>query len=71
MGSEVIQFRERKELVEKVRRRRLNPNLFAREAFEGAVRRLEAEDQLRRLARFKVRLPKPAAELIREDRDSH
>lgn len=71
MPSEVIQFREDKTLVDKVRRRRLNPNQVAREAFEARVRRLEGEDQMKRLARFKVRLPKSAAELIREDRDSH
>lgn len=71
MAGEVIQFRETKEIVDKVRRRKLNPNLVAREAFEARVRRLEAEDQLKRLSRFKVRLRKSAAAIIREDRDSH
>lgn len=71
MASEVVQFRMRKEIVDKVRRWRLNPNRLAREAFEGRVRELEAREQLKRLARFKVRLPKSAAELVREDRESH
>lgn len=71
MAGEVIQFRESKEIVDKVRRRNLNPNRVAREAFEATVRELEAQDQMKRLAKFKVKLPKPAAEIIREDRDAH
>ena len=71
MPSEVIQFRENKEIVDKIRRRKLNPNQVAREAFERYVRRLDAEDQVRRIAKAKVRLRKPAAAWIREDRDSH
>lgn len=70
MPGDVVQFREAKEVVDKVRRRNLNPNRFAREAFEAAVRQLEAEDQMRRLARVRAKLPRPAAQIVREDRDA-
>jgi hypothetical protein len=71
MTSGVVQFREDGALLAYLRKRGLNPNEFAREALERAYRRLRMEEANRRLEKFAFRLPKSAAELVREDRDSH
>jgi hypothetical protein len=70
MASGVVQFRQDEDKLKALRERGINPNEFAREAFEAMLRRLEAEEAMRELGKVKARLPKPVADLIREDRDS-
>lgn len=71
MASSLVQFRKDASTLEFLRGRGINPNEFGREAFDSAVRRLRTEEAMGRLAKLKVRLPKPIEEVIREDRDSH
>lgn len=64
-----VQFREDEEVVAYVERQGYNPNEFARQAFEEAVRRLRAEDRARRLREAEIELPGSTAEAVREDRE--
>lgn len=70
MASDVVQFREDAEVTAFLRARGLNPNEFARDAFERAYRRLVQEDAALRLSKVQARLPKRAAEVVREERES-
>lgn len=47
--SEVVQFRQDEEKLERLRRAGIKPNDFARAAFERAYAKLVAEDAARRL----------------------
>lgn len=69
--SEVVQFREDEAALAFLRQRGINPNAFAREAFERAMRRLRAEETIRAASKVRARLDKPIEDLIREDRESH
>jgi hypothetical protein len=67
-----VQFREDEDVVEYVASIGLNPNEVAREAFEREVRRLKAEQKVKKLRTFKVKLaPGEAAKLARQARDEH
>lgn len=67
--SEVVQFREDPEALGYLRERGINPNRFAREAFEAMLRKLKAEEAADELAGIQARLPRPIEEMIREDRE--
>lgn len=67
-----VQFREDEGIIAFVEKLGLNPNEVAREAFEREVRRLKAEEKVKKLRSYTIRLaPGEAARLVREDRDSH
>lgn len=67
-----VQFREDDALVAWVVAQGLNPNEFAKQAFEDQVRRLRVKAKFERLRSFKIDAPPgSAARWIREDRDSH
>lgn len=67
-----VQFREDEEVIAFIEKLGLNANEVAREAFEREVRRLKAEEKVKKLRSYKIRLaPGEAARLVREDRDSH
>lgn len=69
MATEVVQFREDPDALAYLRDRGINPNEFAREAFEANLRRLKAEEKVERLESLQIDLPRPVVDLIREDRD--
>lgn len=75
MASKVVQFRVPEESVAWLRERGINPNDAAREAFEGALRRAKAAENYRKLGDLVreqgIHLKKSAADIIREERDSH
>ncbi|HEV8360389.1 MAG TPA: hypothetical protein VGR28_08060 [Candidatus Thermoplasmatota archaeon] len=71
MATDVVQFREDANTLAYLRARGISPNTFGREAFQAALRRLRSEEAMARLARAKVRLPRPIEDIIREDRDNH
>jgi hypothetical protein len=67
-----VQFREDEDVLAYVASLGLNPNEVARRAFEREVRRLRADEKVKKLRAFKIRLaPGEAVRLVREDRDSH
>lgn len=66
-----VQFREDEGTLAFVRDLGLNPNQVAREAFEAEVRRLRAQHRHEKLQAAGIELPRPAAEMIREDRENH
>lgn len=67
-----VQFREDEEVLSYVAGLGLNPNEVARDAFAREVRRLKAEEKVKKLRAFKIKLaPGEAARLVREERDSH
>lgn len=70
VASDVVQFRQDAETVTYLRKRGINPNEFGKEAFEAYLRRLQAEESVKRLAKIKARLPRPIERIIREQRDS-
>lgn len=65
-----VQFREDEEVISYVESMGANPNELARRLFQEEVRRLKAEEKLRRIRAANIKLPRPAAEMIREDRDA-
>lgn len=67
--SEVVQFREDSSELAYLRERGINPNEFAREAFEANLRRMKAEEKVEQLESMGVDLPRPIVDLIREDRE--
>lgn len=69
MATEVVQFREDEDVLAYLRDRGINPNRFAREAFEATLRKLRAQEAADELADVQAELPRPVEELIREDRD--
>jgi hypothetical protein len=69
MTSEVVQFRIDKDILDELRKDRINPNEFGREAFQAQLRWRENEERLKRLFRTKIRLEKAAVDLIRDERD--
>ena len=74
MATDVVQFRFPAAEIDFIRSQGLNPNEFARERLEEALRALHAADRSRRLLGLMKGIgPKkeidPAA-LIREDRDA-
>lgn len=64
-----MQFREDEDVVAFVQEQGLNPNELARRLFEAEVRRMRARDRMDRLRERDIRLPRRAAEAIREDRE--
>lgn len=70
MPSEVVQFREDAGSLAFLRERGINPNEFAREAFEANLRKLRAEETAEELGAVQADLPRPIEEIIREARDS-
>lgn len=70
MASEVVQFRKDAESLAFLRERGVNPNEFAREAFEANLRRMRAEETAEELGAVQADLPQPIEEIIREARDS-
>lgn len=67
--SEVVRFRMNEEALEYLRERGVNPNRFAREAFDANLRRMRAEETVEQLDAISLDLPRPIVDLIREDRD--
>lgn len=67
--ADKVQFREDEDTLAYLEARGINPNELARELLEREVRRLRATEKFARLAEMNVRLDRPAAELVREDRD--
>ena len=53
--SEVVQFREDEEKLERLRRAGIRPNEFARDAFERAYSRLVAVEAMARMAAASAR----------------
>lgn len=70
MATEVVQFREDSEALAYLRGRGVNPNEFAREAFEANLRKIRAQETAEKLSEVQADLPRPVAEIIREARDS-
>lgn len=66
-----VQFREDEEVLAFLESKGVNPNELARDLLEAEVRRMRAADRMERLRARRVRLPRPAAEMVREDRESH
>lgn len=66
-----VQFREDEEVLAFLESKGVNPNELARDLLEAEVRRMRAADRMERLRARRVRLPRPAAEIVREDRESH
>lgn len=66
-----VQFREDEEVVQFVESRGINPNDLAKRLFEAEVRRMRAEARLQEIRRRGIRLPRPAAEMVRDERESH
>lgn len=64
-----VQFREDESKIAFVRELGVNPNELARELFEKEVRRLRAKERHDELTQAAIHLPRPAAEIVREDRD--
>lgn len=64
-----IQFHEDEETLAFVESLGLDPDALARRAFQREVRRLRAEKRHQRLEEAQIRLPRSAAEVVREDRD--
>ena len=71
MASEIVQFREDPEALAFLRERGINPNEFAREAFESMLARLKMREKAEALGKLNVRLPEPIEDIIRRDRESH
>lgn len=77
----IVQFRAEEEAREYLQKQGINPNEFGREAFERALRELRAEQNMAEVNRMRERIkarlrgrrlfPKTAAQMVREDRDSH
>jgi hypothetical protein len=71
--SEVVQFRQDEERLERLRRAGIKPNEFARAAFERAYAKLVAEEAARRLEAASARGDRTKrgrpAEAIRDARD--
>lgn len=74
MATDVVQFRFPQAEIEFIRSQGLNPNEFARERLEEALRALHAAARSRKILDLmkhaKIRTPIDPAALIREDRDS-
>lgn len=70
MSTGVVQFREPKETLAYLEGKGINPNQFAREAFEAMVRKMRIEESMDELSKVQAKLPRPIEEIIREDRDS-
>lgn len=66
-----VQFREDEEVLAFLESKGVNPNELARDLLEAEVQRMRAADRMERLRARRVRLPRPAAEIVREDRESH
>lgn len=62
-------FRADEASLSYLRDRGVNPNRFAREAFEATLRRLRAQQSAESLADVQAKLPRPVEELVRDDRD--
>lgn len=71
MVSEVVSFRFPKAELEKLRKRGKNPNAFAKEALETALRRIELDDAIERIENSGYTLAKDPVDLIRRERESH
>ena len=71
MKTGIVQFREDETVLRRLRREKINPNQFARQAFDAALRRKEIEANMRALRAMPIRLGEPAPDAIRRDRDSH
>lgn len=65
---EPIEFRVEEGTVTFVEELGLDPSELARELFVAEVRRLRAQERHERLTEADIRLPRPAAEIVREDR---
>lgn len=67
----MIQFREEEAKVDYLRSRGVNPNEFAREAFDQALRIARAEERFQKIRELRVRIPPDVdiVKLIREDRE--
>lgn len=70
MATGVVQFREPTETLAYLKDKGINPNQFAREAFEAMVRKMRIEESMDELSKVQAKLPRPIEEIIREDRDS-
>ena len=68
-ASGIVQFREPLELLQALQKAGINPNELGRRAFEKEARRVLAEAKAKELASLAVNLPKPAAEIMRDERD--
>lgn len=64
-----VQFREDEELLAFLESKGINPNELARDLLEAEVRRMRAADRMERLRARRVRLPRPGAKMVREDRE--
>lgn len=63
-----IQFHEDEETLSFVESLGLDPDDLARRALQREVRRLRAEKRHQRLEEARIRLPRSAAGIVREDR---
>ncbi|HVL49349.1 MAG TPA: hypothetical protein VM889_12385 [Candidatus Thermoplasmatota archaeon] len=70
-ASGVVQFRAPADVLAHLAAAGLNPNEVGRQAFEKEARRLLADAKRRKLAALAVRLPRRAADLVRDERESH
>lgn len=71
MAAPKVQFREDEEVLAYLEDHGINPNELARELLEAEVRRMRAADRARRISARNIRLPRPAADMVREDREAH
>lgn len=71
MATARIQFREDEESVSWLKERGINPNELARDLLEAEICRLRAKEWAEKIKAMKINLPRPAALIIREERESH
>lgn len=71
--SEVVQFREDTAELEFLRKQGVNPNEFAKRAFQESLDFMRAQKRFDDIRALKIRFPPGVdiVKLIREDRESH
>lgn len=71
VASDVVSFRFPKHELDKLRKRGKNPNAFAKEALETAMRRIEMDEALDRIEKSGYTLAMDPVDIIRRERESH
>ncbi len=70
MPSGVVSFRVDEKDLKALKKKGINPNAFAKEAFEGKLRRLSLAESIEWFKAHPVRLAEPVEKTVREMRDS-
>ncbi|MBI2079095.1 MAG: hypothetical protein HYT80_12160 [Euryarchaeota archaeon] len=69
MATTVVQFREDVSDIEFLRSKGINPNDFARQAFEDALRVIRAQERYEKLRELRVKVKEDPALFFRRERD--